>query len=186
MIHKIVHISEIDCSSWPEFQGQGQQWQSSRYALCQALRQLEPDMALQGPERLEIEGHHCLKHNPQILVGLSHSGDYGAAVVGWRSPSLKGLGIDIEREGRPVPEGGEKFFIRDEDDVALKAHSLRLWVAKEAAFKAFFPLYRGDKTLVLHDFWVRGPSFGLGRERLGHLEFIPRQDGLCVAMARVE
>ena len=188
MIHSIVHISEAQKSKVfaAHFANRHKHWQSSRYALYQSLCQFGPDFAPELPEGLAIENHHCLKRDAQILVGLSHTGDYGAAVVGRRSEGLKGVGIDIEFEHRPLPSGGEKFFVCREDDEALKAHPLRLWVAKEAAFKAFSPLYRGKKTLVLKDFWVDKNLFGLGQIRLGTVKFFPCQNQLCLAVASVE
>ena len=188
MIHSIVHISEVQRAS--DFAlyaaSRHKHWQCSRYALWQGLRQLAPELNLNLPDDLEIKDHHCLESNQKILVSLSHTEDYGAAVVGWHSEHLKGVGIDIEFENRPLPSGGEKFFTRKEDDETLKAQPLRLWVAKEAAFKAFSPLYRGDKTLVLKDFWIVENSFGIDQKRLGRLDFFPCKDQLCLAIASVE
>ncbi len=189
MIYKISHSSQAQHLCQPPDLAsphRQKQWQSSRYALCQSLKELRPNLVLSTPGDFEIHRHHCLKRDPEVLVGLSHTEDYGAAIVGLKSNQLQGLGIDIEKNNRSIKLGAEKFFVRDDDDPTLKNDPLKLWMAKEAAYKAFFPLYKEKKVLVLKDFWIRQQSFGWREKRLGPIKFLPGPQDLSITIALLE
>ena len=170
-VHAIAHLSEVAFSF--EIGPQKKQWQTSRYALAKAMKKLYPQRPLTSLSDLEINHHHTLKKDPGILVGLSHTKDFGAAVLGPTS-KIKGLGIDIELSSRTLKQGVQKFFLHKEDDLFLQKNPLLLWMAKEASYKALAPLYKKEKTLVLKDFWIRDRCFGLGSLEngpLGTLQF---------------
>jgi 4'-phosphopantetheinyl transferase EntD len=99
---------------------------------------LAPTPIGRGPEREPLW--------PEGIVGtISHSGDLALAIVGWRS-DYAGLGVDIEgfspgvsaRALRLVCTASERVWL------ACRPENWRtvLFSAKEAVFKALFPIER--------------------------------------------
>jgi phosphopantetheinyl transferase len=67
------------------------------------------------------------------FLSLSHNHAYGAAIV-----STKGeVGIDVESLDRKVSHLRHKFISPSEEVVARRFGELFIWVAKEAAYKAY-------------------------------------------------
>ncbi|MEI8346226.1 MAG: hypothetical protein WCG27_02080 [Pseudomonadota bacterium] len=131
------------------------------YVSRQALKECLMEMALEDHfltwADLEITGHHHLKKRADLLVSLSHTGPYGAAVVAVEKPILS-VGIDVELLKRSCPTTTAKFFVNEMDN-AINSDLLSLWSAKEAAYKAIDPLLLGEMTLK--KIWIRGNQFGL-------------------------
>lgn len=115
-----------------------------RYCARQALRKFGVPAAPVLPDR---DG---APRWPAGLVGsMTHCAGYRAAVVA-RSHDLRGVGIDAEPHAA-VPDPALDLILRDEEGVLLSAlaadgpdlHWDRvLFCAKEAVFKAWFPLTR--------------------------------------------
>jgi 4'-phosphopantetheinyl transferase EntD len=82
---------------------------------------------------------------PEDVVGaISHAGDIAVAIVGWRR-DYAGLGIDIEQLARAPSARAARLICRpaEMDWVDNGADSQRLamlFSAKEAVFKALFPI----------------------------------------------
>ena len=184
--HKVVHFSKVSLPCPPPFSAphRKKEWASSRFALLSALKDICPEWELRSKEDFEIARHHVLKKNERLLVGLSHTGFYGAAVVGWQGPTLLGLGIDIENKGRRLSQGAERFFAQERDAPFFQSRPLLLWTAKEAAYKALWPVAQSS-SLTLRDLWVKGESFGRGEKPLGRLS-LQEEGELWVAIAFLE
>ena len=129
----------------------------SRYALKHLV----------GDRAIEIENHLHLRNHPEIKVSVSHTKGAGAAII-CEDVKIRSVGIDIEWSQRPVKEGIEKFYINERDD---QIDHMKLWMAKEAAFKAISPLYTGDKILVLKDIVINADSFSAFDQFFGKLYF---------------
>lgn len=179
MIHHVVHHGEakLPCSPPAMAPHRQREWQSSRWALYLGLKELCPQLDLRTSGDFEITRHHCLKKAPHILVGLSHTGDYGAAVVALNSKA-RGVGIDIEEQDRPVSPKSLRYYRTSRDEPLAP---LTLWTAKEAAYKALSPL----EDLSFRDLWVSNSRFGRGGEQLGFLRFDCHRH-LAVAVAWID
>lgn len=123
-------------------------------------------MALLGclPEKnieykdLEIVDYLYLKKAPQYKVSISHTEEFGAAAAS-DSEDILSVGIDIELQQRSMRAGSEKYFVNEQD---METSSLKLWVLKEAAFKALSPLVKNEfPHLLLKNIWIRGNHFGI-------------------------
>jgi phosphopantetheinyl transferase (holo-ACP synthase) len=191
--YKFCHCSDAQFTfPLPPFSSEvkEKQWLSSRWALKQALSQLAPEVEIKNYLDLQTSKYHSLKGNPHLLVSLSHSDQFGCAIVANRS-DIVGVGIDIEKIDRPIKEGIQKFFKNGNDKLSppsflnkIKIHpDLPLWCAKEAAFKAFSPLWPApNKTLTLKDIWIKKGHFGIGKTHLGRIQW-GEQDDYLVALA---
>lgn len=145
----------------------------SRFALAK----------LSGCESLEIYNHHHLVEKPSTTVSLSHTKNLAVAAIN-DSPKARSIGIDIEWCDRECKPGIEKFFLREQDDKSLKL--MELWGVKEAAYKAFYPLYEGNKTLVLKDFTIIGTKIyfnglSIGNYEIKHESIEAKAYTLCLA-----
>ncbi len=155
-------IKKADCPVPPDIMAKFKhahraiQFFSSRWALseCLALMDITPPDSLLD---LEVIDHGHLKTRPELIVSLSHTEDYGAAALAYQNQH-RAIGIDIENKSRNIKDATKKLFVNDRDD---DASLLELWCKKEAAFKAIYPLYQGDKALVLKDIWIQDNRFGL-------------------------
>ncbi|MFZ8934509.1 MAG: hypothetical protein ACO20H_07890 [Bacteriovoracaceae bacterium] len=137
---------------------------NSRMALLECL----PGKALKL-EDLEIIDYLYLKNAPEFKVSISHTQEFGAAVVSQEKEILS-VGIDIELQERPMRSGSEKYFVNEQD---MPAPSLKLWILKEAAFKALSPLVKAEyPNLLLKNIWIKDNVFGISPydRPLGHIQ----------------
>ncbi len=76
---------------------------------------------------------------PEGLTGsISHGGDHVLAVVGRTGPRLGAVGVDLESHVPLAPDLTIEICRTDEDP----SHAIRIFSAKEAAYKAQFMLTR--------------------------------------------
>jgi phosphopantetheinyl transferase (holo-ACP synthase) len=132
----------------------------SRQALKASLSELLPHQNFLTWEDLTIVGHHHLRLNPKILVSLSHTGLYGAAVCALKNREddpIVAVGIDVEPAERPCSPAVAKFFVNSSDETTIPL--LKLWSCKEAAFKAMAPLVQHQ--LTLKKIWIQERHFGI-------------------------
>ncbi len=119
----------------------------SRYCLRQLTQR----------ENFNITNHLHLENEPQMLVSLSHTRGLAASAL-CVNEQINSIGVDIEWCGRKIREGSFKYFVSQ--DIELEFHSpLEIWCIKEAAFKAYSPIYEKNqshnkKVLVLTDFRI--------------------------------
>ncbi len=135
---------------------------NSRHALLLALKETIPLPAPLSFEQLEIIDHRILAAFPQTKVSLSHTGPLAVAAAS-TAENILSLGIDIEKVDRQIKVGVEHYIAHPHDD---HFESLKLWVIKEACFKAIAPLVDKHRhtPLVLKDIWVKQGYFGLDLE----------------------
>jgi phosphopantetheinyl transferase (holo-ACP synthase) len=130
-----------------------QHWKNSRMALEQSLQQLsQGSKALELPNSIDIEKHHHLKDNSNILVSLAHTRGAACATSAFKNQRLLGIGVDIEDSTRVVKEEIVSKYIDSRDKIDREY--LRAWCAKEAAFKAASYFWRGSKTFILKDITI--------------------------------
>jgi len=152
---------------------QEQSFQVSRTALDQAAQQILPryrQSPLSFAERVQLTKHYHLANFPEILVSISHSRRYGAALVGSLevNPQLQGIGIDLEYAARPLPATVIKRIQHPQDNLAKipdrddQGHplptALAFWCLKEACFKAVAASHPEIK--LLSAIWINYPYFG--------------------------
>jgi enterobactin synthetase component D len=83
---------------------------------------------------------------PGIVGAISHTGDLAVAIVGWQS-NYTGLGVDLEqlspglsvKAARLVCTPAERAWVGDGEETN---RGTMLFSAKEAVFKALFPIER--------------------------------------------
>ncbi len=122
---------------------------SARVALNNCLGQKTYDY-----EKLEIINHHYLKNWPQFKVSLSHTSEMAMACI---SDKVESIGIDLEKSDRPLSQDQYKYFKNDLDDPSIEP--LKLWIIKEAAYKALSPLVPSEDKLVLGKIPIYDNSF---------------------------
>lgn len=182
-IYRIVHQSHLTIKTEGEVQ-RTPQYLTSRSALKEALEELTGNQWHE--DQLKIKDYHRLIEQPEILVSLSHTSEYGAAVVS-NDDKIIGLGIDIESKDRTFNPKIEKFFRNERDDQNEASRLLELWTMKEAAFKAISPIslnFTKKSPLVLKDIWVKGHAFGIDENNLGKVELC-EENNLITAIAKV-
>jgi 4'-phosphopantetheinyl transferase EntD len=101
----------------------------SRQAMMNTL-QLNGEVSL--PENWGVVDHNHLSQYPQSRISFSHTDGLGACVLA-PSSIYKGVGIDIEWQERPLPEGSGRYFMNDRDQIS---EGMDLWCTKEACFKS--------------------------------------------------
>lgn len=115
-----------------------------RYCAREALRQIGMPAAPILPD-----GDRAPRWPVGVVGSMTHCAGYRAAAVA-RSGELCGLGIDAEPHA-PIPDATLELVLRDEERTRLRAladaepdlHWDRiLFCAKEAVYKAWFPLTR--------------------------------------------
>lgn len=121
---------------------------------------------LTGLECLEIVDHLHMKDDPTIKVSLSHTKDLGCAAIS-KDPKVASIGVDVEWSDRTYRSGIEKYFLLESDDKDLEL--IELWACKEAAYKAYSPLYKGQKTLVIKDFTIQDHKIIFQDEIIGDI-----------------
>lgn len=149
----------------------------SRQALKMALKEQGYGASIKD---LILINYKDLAAFPEITISITHTKDWGAALVADRKEFLS-LGIDVEKAGRVVKDSvGDR--IRHPEDLAT-LRNIELWCLKEAAFKTLmnsgkFPFPLAFSSIQLEaGRWLHPPSGLQGEWRLEH-----SQD-LVVAMA---
>ena len=144
-----------------------------------ALRMCFDSFSLKIPiEQLELDHFDQLKNHPEYTVSLSHTPQWGAALVASHK-IYRSVGIDIEPVERVVKPA---IFERVSHPEDAKFEALELWSLKEAAFKAVMNTRKFGKniefsSLQIHqDGWFHDKEFQ-GKWTLSH------QNGLIIAMA---
>lgn len=121
------------------------QWLIGRNALKQVL------------SALSLDDDTCVISFPNARLSLTHSGDIAYA-VGTAAVAL-GIGIDFERPRRMSTKAAH-FYLAPREVTWVEgrndrnAELLRLWTAKEAAYKS----YLGNTGKILKDFTILDPS----------------------------
>lgn len=94
---------------------------------------------------------------PDCRVSLTHSGDL--AFAAGTPARVAGIGIDFERPRRINPKIA-RWFLNEDEMAWVDRHAdrstvlLRLWTAKEAAFKS----HPGNAGMLLKDFSIVDPN----------------------------
>lgn len=101
----------------------------SRQALKNALAQVGKKISTLD---LILNGYSDLQNVPDVTASISHTSGAGAAAVADRK-SLLSLGIDIELTNRVVKNS---IFERISNPGDISLEPIKIWTAKEAAFKA--------------------------------------------------
>lgn len=127
--------------------------------LPEALRQigLELRSAHEMRQREWAEGRWCelairnhLEGCGDVRTSVSHTGGWVAAVgAASFDPSLKGVGVDLERRDRRV-SGAMRSRLLTPGEMQLSLTVLEAWVLKEASFKA----QPGNRGTVLSDYLI--------------------------------
>lgn len=125
-------------------------WMNSRVALLEALESsLLPAEVMSPESSILIENHHCLKHNPKILVSLAHTRGAACAATARLSKEILAIGVDIEDASRTVKPLALDKFLNNSDHI--QGNALEAWCVKEAAFKAASYFWKRQKVFILKD-----------------------------------
>lgn len=128
---------------------------------------------------LVLENFGQLKNHPFKTLSLSHTTDWGAAVLG-KSTDYRSLGIDIEPLERVVKPMILARISHPED---LDLSPIHLWALKEAVFKALMNTAQFEAPVEFSSIkisdavWSHSPSGNCGEWKIEY------QDGLIVALA---
>lgn len=153
-------------------------YRNSRLALQRAVEELSAT-SLKKTEDLLIENHLHLKNNSDILVSLAHTRGIASAVSAKKSSELFGIGIDCESLHRDVKETIMDKFSHAQDK---GLNPLKLWCAKEAAFKASSAFWKNDKTFILKDIVIKNDEFLIDQLGQGRIHFFEEREHLiCIA-----
>ncbi|MBF0361925.1 MAG: hypothetical protein HQK49_12990 [Oligoflexia bacterium] len=141
----------------------------SRMVILKLLQQ-EQTQQLEQPEQpiifsdLNIVSNRSLKEFPNYLVSISHT--TGMVVSGIANVNdIFAFGLDIERADRRFSENTERMFKNKFDDDKLEL--IKLWISKEAAYKALDPVIKTiihadnphfAETFDLKKIWIRARS----------------------------
>mgnify|MGYP001158818305 CR=1 FL=1 len=90
---------------------------------------------LHKPENLQFNKYFQLQSYPQIQCSLSHHKQFMACCLTSKKNTF--IGIDIEPSTRTVHNESKRLFAHPKDK-GVDSMLLKLWVKKEAAFKAIF------------------------------------------------
>jgi 4'-phosphopantetheinyl transferase EntD len=129
----------------------------SREALKNAL--FEFGLSCQ-PKDLKLNHYDELMGLPQFTISLSHTKDWGAALVAERK-DLRSIGIDIEHEERIVKDSVRERIGNKSDE---NLRNIELWCLKEAVFKALLNTRQFDKPVefssivISKNTWFHLPS----------------------------
>ena len=163
---KVAHSQETDYRSeflqWRQKKRLQQlyfeEYYSSRLALgrCLLAEKISLDFSV-----LEMANHHHLSFHPYWPASLSHTrvddSLYLAAAVLAKDSECRSIGIDIEWEQRPISSSTLRHIHHPEDDSWPSA--LEIWVLKEAAYKALWPLVEKKKSLQFSRIQVKQGHF---------------------------
>ncbi len=104
--------------------------------------------------KLKLETFDQLEDLPKLTLSLSHTGQWGAALVGDRH-EYQSLGIDVESTLRKVnPDVLKRISHPMDADLA----SLELWCLKEATFKALMNTRQFEKNIEFRDLCIQSPT----------------------------
>ena len=165
-----------------------EEYYSSRLALRRCL--LAEKISLR-PKALEIVNYHHLSSHPHCVVSLSHtrlknSLCVAVAALG-KDSDYCSLGVDIEWGKRSLPLGPLRRILHPEDTPYLG--SLELWVMKEAAYKALWPLVEEKMALQFSKISIQGDRLDFAQENIQgivHLKtFVIDQRPCRVAVATI-
>jgi hypothetical protein len=112
----------------------------ARSALLMALKDLGVFLSI---EQIELNQFDSLKGQPDFTLSLSHTGEWGAALVGSRKKFVS-VGIDIESIHRPV---NELVLQRVRHPLDISLTPISTWALKEAIFKTLMNTHQFDKNL---------------------------------------
>ncbi|GEM_PF-1337269 len=149
----------------------------SREALKMAF--MEQGVELQIKD-LKLQEFHLLHHLPEFTFSLTHTKDFGAALIAKRKDFLS-VGIDVENESRTVKDSVLNRIAHPEDLTNLR--KIEVWCLKEAVYKALmnsgkFSSSIGFTSIQLkQNRWDHSPS-GLSGEWS-----LQRVDEALIAMA---
>lgn len=177
-ISSAITLPEFLNSSWSL--QRKKEWITARECLVTLLKEREINCNV---EDLEQENFSHLKSFPQFQCSFSHSKTHGAAYIENSSEFLS-IGLDIESLDRVVKEKTTKFFIHPKDKSKIADSLLKSWCIKEACFKAFSPIYKEEKVLVLSDIWISDNQFGFKEELLGTFS-VYEECGHIVSVAQI-
>jgi 4'-phosphopantetheinyl transferase EntD len=122
---------------------------SARVALMQCLGIKDYNY-----ERFEIVNHTYLKNWPDLKVSLSHTDNHAMACI---NDKVKSLGVDFEDKKRALTDQMYKYFLNPNDQKNIEP--LKLWVIKEASFKAISPFVSAQEKLVLGKISIKDGTF---------------------------
>lgn len=151
----------------------------AREALRECLSTLNIHL---GVKDLVLKGHSEVQGVEEIQVSLTHSSDWGAAVLA-RSSEIISVGIDLEplsREVKPL------ILARVSHPEDLDLSPLSIWTLKEAAFKALMNTKRFEHPLEFSSIkigdqvWSQKESGISGEWKLIH------EEGQLVALAWIK
>jgi phosphopantetheinyl transferase (holo-ACP synthase) len=151
----------------------------SREALRLCLGERGTQLAI---SELVLEKYSAVKGHPTLTISLSHTTEWGAAVVG-ETQDFISVGIDIEPMERIVKPAILERISHPED---INLNPLSVWSLKEAAFKALmntghFPNPVEFSSLkISHGQWIHAPSQIQGEWKLAE------EHGLVVALAWIK
>jgi 4'-phosphopantetheinyl transferase EntD len=129
----------------------------ARQALLDALHEAGENFPI---SKLQIENHNKIKESDSFTLSLSHTAEWGAAILATRD-EYKSVGIDIEHEKRAVKDLIISRIAHPEDE---RLRNIELWCLKEAAFKALMNSGYFDKPLEFSSIkigdkkWFHSPS----------------------------
>lgn len=149
----------------------------SREALRNAFNEQGIELGIMD---LKLQEFHSLPSLPEFTISLSHTKNFGAALLAERKAYLS-LGIDVENESRIVKDSVINRIAHPLDLENLR--KIEVWCLKEAAFKALmnsgkFTATPGFSSIQLkQNCWIHSPSGLTG-------EWILKKEGeALVAMA---
>lgn len=140
-----------------------QEYYISRLALFDCLKQKKTVALRTNAEDLRIVNNLYLELFPEILASISHTQNFGAAVIA-DCNKYRSIGIDIELKSRTINPQVEKYFINQSDSLEDQQDIFFSWIKKEAAFKAVSPLhtqFTKKSKLILKDIWLNNSQFGI-------------------------
>lgn len=146
----------------------------------EALRDCFADLGVQlSVKDIQLDGYSKLKGHPFLTISLSHSSEWGAALVG-NSSEYASLGIDIEPLERVVKP---MILARVSHPEDVDMSPIYLWALKEASFKSLMNTGKFEAPLEFSSIkisegkWDHSPSGIHGEWK------IEQQEGQIVAMA---
>lgn len=147
-----------------------------REALRECLRARGFDVPI---GELQLENYRSVKQVPTMTVSISHTPEWGAAIVG-DTESYFSVGIDVEPFERVVKTAILQRISHPQD---IKLEPIMTWSLKEACFKALMNSNKFDTPMefssiqLLDKTWMHFPS-----KTQGYWE-TSRQKDLCLAYA---
>ena len=137
----------------------------SRDALRACLRAQGVDPKI---PQLIVTDHHKISIAEDYTLSISHTKNWGAAVIGSRLKYL-GLGIDVELKDRAIKSAVLDRILHSEDQVM---EPLSLWCLKEAIFKTLMNAQKimspveFSSILVTSEGWTHADSKSAGTYQL--------------------